>query len=470
MGDVAISVSGSSPQKAKSPLKAKTDEILEQHHSRFSTEDDQAQFAEFVKKSNASGQQGAGSAKRNRNVIVLPKSSRREVKVPLKYRDLEEDDEQTSSTPSKQPNLLSKPQKQGPKTNTSPATKKAAMKAVAALLQAEPEPELILPEQQEQVIMPFKAQELIDQHNLTFAVKSVASKTGQAQANALNEEINEKGEKIVECEQCGVKVVKRNLNRHILTVHEKVKTYSCPNCMMLFGAKQVMERHFNKVCKWSLEDIAVDNLDEIDADIELPTSPVSPEELQAAIIQETTMAVAVKSEIVPTKKVQQKSIEELSSLGVGTFSIDKDTARNMASGRFVKRIKIKRCGKCKECKSTNCQKCEPCRDMLKYGGPGKLKQACVYRRCANPTETFQTHKTDSATPVQSQFKSESPRVKITFPATITSSPSIKSVKTESTPIKIKTVYTAGPFNKASVTQSPPKKKKSNKYDEDPDSH
>merc|ERR1712008_250606 len=149
-----------------------------------STEDDQAQFAEFVKKSNSSGQQGAGSSKQNRNVIVLPKSSRsREVKVPLKYRDLE-DDEQTSSTPSKQPNLLSKPQKQEPKTNTSPATKKAAMKAVAALLQAEPEPELILPEQ---VIMPFKAQELIDHHNLTFAVKSVASKTGQAQANALNE-------------------------------------------------------------------------------------------------------------------------------------------------------------------------------------------------------------------------------------------------------------------------------------------
>ena len=92
---------------------------------------------------------------------------------------------------------------------------------------------------------------------------------------------------------------------------------------------------------------------EIDDDIELPTSPVSPEELQAAIIQETTMAVAVKSEIVPTTtksivvKSQQKSIEELSSLGVGTFSIDKDTAKNMASGRFVKRIKIKRCGKCK---------------------------------------------------------------------------------------------------------------------------
>ena len=74
---------------------------------------DQAQFAEFVKKSNSKAAVTAAAAaaagKRNRNVIVLPKSSRREVKVPLKYRDLE-DDEQTSSTPSKP--LLSKPQKQ----------------------------------------------------------------------------------------------------------------------------------------------------------------------------------------------------------------------------------------------------------------------------------------------------------------------------------------------------------------------
>ena len=44
---------------------------------------------------NTSTKKQGSSVKRNRNVIVLPKSSRREVKVPLKYRD--EDDEQTSS-------------------------------------------------------------------------------------------------------------------------------------------------------------------------------------------------------------------------------------------------------------------------------------------------------------------------------------------------------------------------------------
>lgn len=39
----------------------------------------------------------------SRNVIVLPKSSRRQVKVPLKYRQPEEDDEQTSSKKLQQP-------------------------------------------------------------------------------------------------------------------------------------------------------------------------------------------------------------------------------------------------------------------------------------------------------------------------------------------------------------------------------
>ena len=88
--------------------------------------------------------------------------------------------------------------------------------------------------------------------------------------------------------------------------------------------------------------------------------PVSAEELQEAILQETTIGVAVKSEpilkpaiaapsVVQVPQQNQKSIKELSKLGSGTFSIDKDTAKNMASGKFVKRVKIKRCGKCKVC-------------------------------------------------------------------------------------------------------------------------
>jgi len=39
---------------------------------------------------------------------------------------------------------------------------------------------------------------------------------------------------------------KRNLNRHIQTVHNKIKQFSCPSCDKNFGAKQVMKRHLLK--------------------------------------------------------------------------------------------------------------------------------------------------------------------------------------------------------------------------------
>ena len=39
---------------------------------------------------------------------------------------------------------------------------------------------------------------------------------------------------------------KRNLNRHIQTVHNKIKQFSCPSCNENFGAKQVMKRHLLK--------------------------------------------------------------------------------------------------------------------------------------------------------------------------------------------------------------------------------
>ena len=110
--------------------------------------------------------------------------------------------------------------------------------------------------------------------------------------------------------------------------------------------------------------------------------PLDPEELKAAILQESSM-VAVKS--VPEPR--RKSYQELSKLGVGTFRIDEDTAKGMVSGRFTKKIKIKRCGECKGCRTRNCRNCASCKDMRKYGGTGRLKQGCVNRRCSNPQDS-----------------------------------------------------------------------------------
>ena len=89
-----------------------------------------------------------------------------------------------------------------------------------------------------------------DHHNLAFAVKTGPSKVKQDPY----EKEDPKAE--VECDRCGAKIKgKRNVTRHILTVHEKVKTFPCPECDMLFGAKQTMQRHFVNVHKGEIIDI-----------------------------------------------------------------------------------------------------------------------------------------------------------------------------------------------------------------------
>lgn len=41
------------------------------------------------------------------------------------------------------------------------------------------------------------------------------------------------------------------------------------------------------------------------------------------------------------------------------------------------------CGQCDSCKKEDCGKCQYCRDKPKFGGPGKKKQRCEKRTCAN---------------------------------------------------------------------------------------
>ena len=46
-------------------------------------------------------------------------------------------------------------------------------------------------------------------------------------------------------------------------------------------------------------------------------------------------------------------------------------------------IRKTRCGACEECVRPPCNKCKFCLDSSKLGGPGKLKKACILRRCHN---------------------------------------------------------------------------------------
>ena len=40
-----------------------------------------------------------------------------------------------------------------------------------------------------------------------------------------------------------------------------------------------------------------------------------------------------------------------------------------------------KCNCCSGCLSKECGQCAACRDKSKFGGPGKMKQCCVYRKC-----------------------------------------------------------------------------------------
>lgn len=46
-------------------------------------------------------------------------------------------------------------------------------------------------------------------------------------------------------------------------------------------------------------------------------------------------------------------------------------------------FKRRRCGVCEVCHQPECGQCKACKDMVKYGGQGRSKQACLERRCPN---------------------------------------------------------------------------------------
>ena len=58
---------------------------------------------------------------------------------------------------------------------------------------------------------------------------------------------------------------------------------------------------------------------------------------------------------------------------------------SVQGGMEAPRRRRARCGTCLGCKESDCKTCLSCRDMPKHGGPGRLKQSCVKRKCVRPT-------------------------------------------------------------------------------------
>jgi DNA (cytosine-5)-methyltransferase 1 len=74
-----------------------------------------------------------------------------------------------------------------------------------------------------------------------------------------------------------------------------------------------------------------------------------------------------------------------------TKSVTTPLVRNIFEMFFTNQIDNKsnlaprrrRCGVCEVCQQNDCGKCKACKDMIKFGGSGRSKQACIHRRCPN---------------------------------------------------------------------------------------
>lgn len=77
----------------------------------------------------------------------------------------------------------------------------------------------------------------------------------------------------------------------------------------------------------------------------------------------------------PTKATTTKLVYQI----FDAFFSDQIEQSDKESGA----VKRQRCGVCEVCQSPDCGKCAACKDMIKFGGSGKSKQACKQRRCPN---------------------------------------------------------------------------------------
>ncbi|KAI5727206.1 hypothetical protein M8J76_016131 [Diaphorina citri] len=69
-----------------------------------------------------------------------------------------------------------------------------------------------------------------------------------------------------------------------------------------------------------------------------------------------------------------------------TTSLVRDVFENFFKGQLNEKHegpRKKRCGVCEACQQPDCGTCTACLDMVKFGGTGKAKQACIKRRCPN---------------------------------------------------------------------------------------
>jgi len=118
-----------------------------------------------------------------------------------------------------------------------------------------------------------------------------------------------------------------------------------------------------------------------------PSPPISPHDLDS-LRRKCKKPRDDEPDIVTTATTTLASLPQQvfsTSIVGGQVLVQQQQAPVQQEGPDAKRRKRARCGTCSGClnrdKTQDCRQCRNCLDQKRYGGPGRLKKACVKRQC-----------------------------------------------------------------------------------------
>ncbi|CAF4881707.1 unnamed protein product [Pieris macdunnoughi] len=83
------------------------------------------------------------------------------------------------------------------------------------------------------------------------------------------------------------------------------------------------------------------------------------------------------------KKVDKKAWTKATTTPLVQKTFESFFSNQLDKTNYELVLRRKRCGVCEACQLPDCGECNHCRAMLKFGGHGRTKQACIRRRCPN---------------------------------------------------------------------------------------
>lgn len=97
--------------------------------------------------------------------------------------------------------------------------------------------------------------------------------------------------------------------------------------------------------------------------------------------EETTLPYKLESDIITFESAVELADVQPDSPLIKEHSTVRNTDSENADTKKSASRRTTNCGSCDGCKAANCRQCMFCKDMVKYGGIGRLKQRCMLRKC-----------------------------------------------------------------------------------------